>query len=389
MWSSRVPVLRGNRLARALARLRDAGHAVVDLTESNPTRVGLRYPARLLDPLGSARGLVYEPAPLGLRAARDAVARYLRRLDLPIESTRVVLTASTSEAYAVLFKLLCSPGDAVLVPRPSYPLFEHLTQLEGIDTVPYALEYDGCWEINLASLRDGMTPRVRAILVVNPNNPTGGFVSTSDLETLTCLCREHELALIADEVFGVYPMLETARGSSVFDRPAQGLTFCLGGLSKAVGLPQVKLGWIAATGPTLLVEQALARLELICDTYLSVGTPVQLAAAHLLEAGAAITAQIAARVRRNYATLCAVVDRYPDAQLLRADGGWYAVVQVPATQSEEALVLDVLERERVLIHPGYFFDFPREAFLVLSLLPEPAPFEDAADRALAHAAPRP
>ena len=301
----------------------------------------------------------------------------------------MVLTASTSEAYAVLFKLLCSPGDAVLVPRPSYPLFEHLTRLEGIDAVPYALEYDGCWEINLASLREGITPRVRAILVVNPNNPTGSFVSTSDLETLMSLCREHELALIADEVFGVYPLSETARGPSVFDRPVQGLTFGLGGLSKAVGLPQVKLGWIAASGPTPLVEQALSRLELICDTYLSVGTPVQLAAAHLLEAGTAVTAQIAARVRRNYSTLRTVVDRHPAAQLLRVDGGWYAVVQVPATQSEEALVLEVLERERVLIHPGYFFDFPREAFLVLSLLPEPAAFEDAADRTLAHAAPRP
>ena len=268
---------------------------MVDLTESNPTRVGLRYPARLLEPLGSVRGLVYKPEPLGLQAARDAMARYLQRLDLAIESTRVVLTASTSEAYVILFKLLCSPGDAALVPRPSYPLFEHLTQLEGIDMVPYVLEYNGCWKINLSSVRDGITPRVRVILVVNPNNPTGNFVSTSDLETLTSLCREHELALIADEVFGAYPMLETSRGPSVFDRPTQGLTFVLGGLSKAIGLPQVKLGWITVTGSTLLVEQALRRIEFICDTYLSVGTPVQLAAEHLLEAGATITTQIGAR----------------------------------------------------------------------------------------------
>jgi aspartate/methionine/tyrosine aminotransferase len=387
MFSSRGPNrLVPNRVARAVSLLRSSGAELIDLTESNPTRVGLRYPDDLLGPLNSSRAFIYEPAPLGLPVARGAVAAYLRRQGFAAEPPAIVLTSSTSEAYANLFKLLCDPGDAVLVPSPSYPLFDHLTRFEGIKAVPYALEYHGHWEINLPSLRAGLTSRTRAILVVNPNNPTGGYISTRDLEAVVSVSRERDLALIADEVFGAYPIADRNRGPSVLDRPAEVLTFTLGGLSKAVGLPQLKLGWIVASGPPALVDQALKRLEVIADTYLSVATPVQLAAATILDVGTAITAQIAARVRQNHATLKTLVSRHLAAQLLEVEGGWYAVVHVPATRSEETLILELLEHERVLVHPGYFYDFPREAFLVMSLLPDPSVFEEAVGRTLAWAA---
>ena len=358
---------------------------MTDLTESNPTRVGLRYPEGILEPLASQRGLRYDPAPLGLEGAREAVAADLGRVRLRVDAESVALTASSSDAYGSLFKLLCDPGDAVLVPRPSYPLFEHLTRLEGVDPIPYPLEYHGRWEIDLAAVASRVTPRTRAILVVNPNNPTGSFVTAAEWEGVTDVCRARGLALIVDEVFGRYPMAAEPRGPSVLDRTSDVLTFVLGGLSKTVGLPQLKLGWIVLAGPADDVIRAREGLAFIADTYLPVGTPVQLAVSSLLDAGGAVTTQIAARIRTNHAALRSVVERHPAAQMLRIDGGWYAVVQVPAIRSEERLVLELLDRERVLVHPGYFFDFPREAFIVLSLLPEPSIFTDAAVRVVARA----
>ena len=383
MFSSRVPeALAPNRLAQASRRLRQEGCHVVDLTESNPTLVGLRYPPRLLAPLGDPGGVRYEPAPLGLESARRAVAQELGQAGPDVDPGRIVLTASTSDAYATLFKLLCDPGDGVLVPCPSYPLFEHLTRLEGVEAVPYALEFHGRWEVDVAGLRADQTEGVRAVLAVSPNNPTGSFVTPSEFEHITAACRARGLALIVDEVFGRYPMSGGRRGPSVLDRPPDVLTFVLGGLSKAVGLPQLKLGWVVVTGPDSVVEKALARLDLICDTYLSVGTPVQHAAANLLKAGASITDQIAKRVRGNYGCLARLSESYPTVTLLPTEGGWYAVLQVPGVRSEEQLVLDILEHDRVLVQPGYFFDFPHEAFLVVSLLPEPAVFETAMRRVL-------
>jgi len=386
MFSSRVPSdLAPNRLGRALARARAARVEIIDLTESNPTVVGFSGSETLSRRLGRAEAGVYRPAPLGAPKAREAVAGYLGRRQIEVGPGRVVLTASTSEAYGHLFKLLCEPGEAVLVPRPSYPLFEHLTRLEGVEAVPYELEYHGRWEIDLARIREGLTTRTRAVLVVNPNNPTGSFVSADELDAIGRLCRDRDAAMIVDEVFGLYPMSGGQRGPSVLDRPLEALTFTLGGLSKAVGLPQLKLGWIIVGGPKPVVEPALARLELICDTYLSVGMPVQLAAAGLLEDGEAMTVQIADRVRANYRTLQHLVADYPEAQLLLVEGGWYAVAQIPATRSEETVVLDLLERDRVLVHPGYFFDFPREAFLIVSLLQEPRPFHEGVTRMLTRA----
>ena len=271
------------------------------------------------------------------------------------------------------------------VPRPSYPLFEHLTRLEGVEAIPYPLEYHGRWEIDRTAIAERATSRTRAILVVNPNNPTGSFVTATELEGILDVCRARGLALIADEVFGQYPITAEPRGPSVLDHTSDVLTFVLGGLSKTVGLPQLKLGWIVLAGPETEVTRAREGLEFIADMYLPVGTPVQLAAPRLLEAGAAVTAQIAERIRTNHAALGAAVERHPAAQMLTVDGGWYAVVQVPATRTEERLVLDLLEQERVLVHPGYFFDFPREAFVVLSLLPEPSMFADHAARVVARA----
>lgn len=386
MFSSRFPgALTTNRLGRLLTRLRERGTEIVDLTASNPTRVGFPAPPELLHGLTGPEAGVYRPAPLGMPAARAAVADHLRRVELAVDPARVVLTTSTSEAYGHLFKLLCDPGDAVLIPRPSYPLFDHLTRLEGVVPVSYALEYHGRWQVDLSTVEAGFRPApsaTRAVLVVNPNNPTGSFVAARELEAILGLCQEHQAALIVDEVFGPYPMTGGRRGPSVLDHPTDTLTFVLGGLSKALGLPQLKLGWIAVAGPPPLADEALARLEMICDTYLSVGSPVQVAAPRLLQEGNSRTAAIARRIRDNHGTLQRLVADYPAAQLLTVEGGWYAVVQIPATASEEAVVLDLLEHDRVLVHPGYFYDFPREAFLVVSLLPPPAVFAEGATRML-------
>ena len=386
MFSARIPALRSNRVARALARLRAARLPLDDLTASNPTQVGLSYPEGLLDSLAGAAALRYDPAPFGIPAARDAVAAHLAGRGVAVSADRVILTASTSEAYSLLFKLLCDPADLVLVPHPSYPLFDHLTRLDGVVASPYALEYHGRWELNLDSVHRAVEPRARAILIVNPNNPTGSFVRPDELDVVRETAARHELAIISDEVFDVYPLTERETGhpgALIGERDA--LTFTLGGISKSAGLPQLKLGWILVGGPDTLVQRALDRLELICDSYLSVATPVQLAVGTLLERTVVVADQIRRRVRANYATLRSLVRRFPACGVLHAEAGWYAVVQIPALRSEEALVITLIERDRVLVHPGYFFDFPREAFLVISLLPEPGTFVPAVTRVLTRA----
>ena len=360
---------------------------MTDLTESNPTRVGLRYPPDLLDALAAPAGLRYEPSPRGMPQARRAVAAHVAADSRPIDPDRVALTASTSEAYACLFKLLCDPGDRVLVPQPSYPLLEHLARFEGVKPVPYPLVYHGAWRIDVPALRAAAGAGTRAIIVVNPNNPTGSFLPPDDHESLAALCRERGLRLIVDEVFNRYPIDPLpGSGRSVLAQPADVLTFVLGGLSKAVGLPQVKLGWMVVDGPATEAESALEALDLVLDTYLSVSTPVQLAAERLLADGASVAAEIRSRIAGNHRTLTRLVTEYPAAGLLRTEGGWCAVLQVPATESEETLALDLLERDHVLVHPGYFFDFPREAFVVTSLLPAPGRFEPAVTQLLARAA---
>jgi aspartate/methionine/tyrosine aminotransferase len=369
-----------NRLAVLAASKRAAGRHVLDLTETNPTRVGLQAPPGLLGALGDDAGRAYAPDPRGLEAARGAVSADYGRRGVAAAPEHVVLTASTSEAYAILFKLLCDPGDEVLVPRPSYPLFDYLAGLESVDVKPYPLVYDARWRVDLAALREAVGQRTRAIVAVSPNNPTGSFVDAAEIEAVQGLAAEARLALVADEVFADYPWPDRPPGPS-FARGGEALAFTLGGLSKSCGLPQLKLAWMAVSGPAALRDEALARLELVADTYLSVSTPVQLAAPALLARAPALRAPIAARVAENLGTLRRLTADGP-ATLLHGEGGWSAVLRIPATLSEEERVLALLERDDVLVHPGYFFDFPREAYLVLSLLPVPSELEQAVARLL-------
>lgn len=373
MFSNRVPSdRRPNAFATALARVKARG-PVVDLTTTNPTSAGFVYPQDLLTPLGDAAGLVYAPAAFGLHDARDAVAETYRLRGLQVSADQVVLTASTSEAYSLLFKLLCDPGSRVLTPVPSYPLFDHLTALDGVDQGRYQLDAHGNWAIDFHSLDAVWTGGTRCVLAVTPNNPTGSVLGDGDADELVDRCGGRDAALILDEVFWDYSLSGPLPEPAPLAQPSA-LTFRLGGLSKTVGLPQIKLAWIAVQGPESAVSDALDRLELICDTYLSVSTPVQLAARRLLAGGEVVRTQIRERIRRNYAALGA---RLADssASVLAADGGWSAVIRVPATRTEEALVLDLLERDAVVVHPGYFFDFPSEAFLIVSLLPPPDLFD--------------
>jgi alanine-synthesizing transaminase len=389
MFSSRLPQsLAPNALTEAIEDLRASGASWIDLTETNPTTVGLEYPADVLHALADPRARHYSPEALGLLVAREAIAGDYARRGRLISPDRVVVTASTSDAYSMLFKLLCDPGDAVLVPQPSYPLFNLLAGLEAVSLRPYRLlDHDG-WSIDRETVLEAMTPAVRAVLVVSPNNPTGSILRRADLDWLAGECASRDVALIVDEVFADYPLaLRPIEGSPVADSPLGRhdhpcLTFALGGLSKSAGLPQVKLGWIAVGGPDRAVVESLRRLEVICDTYLSVSTPVQAAAPALIRAGATIRAAIQARVMRNLAALREKLRARPAMTLVEPEAGWSAVWQVPAIESEELLVLRLLTTSHVLVHPGYFFDFSREAFLVTSLLPVPQVFDDGIGRVL-------
>ncbi len=404
-----------NRLTEAWNRRLAAGLPAADLTESNPTRCGFSYPeAEIRQALSDPRSLRYEPTPAGLPHARSAVAEHLTRRKAsarssaspdvsvdpsvipfpgvipvdpplvassdvgPVDPSSILLTASTSEAYAWLLKLLCERGDNVLVPRPSYPLLDFLAELEDVSLRRYSLRYEGRWRIDLDSLESTIDARTRAVIVVHPNNPTGSLLSRSEADGLRRICAERDLALISDEVFLDYTTV--AAGSLATDSPC--LTFALDGLSKAAGLPQIKIGWIRVAGPPHLTREALARCEIIADTYLSVNTPAQWALPELLRAGAAVRHEIRERTRANRAWLEAREARAPAAwSLLASDGGWSAVLRVPAVRSEEEWCLRLVD-DGILLHPGYFFDFETEAFLVTSLLPEEAVFRDAMERAV-------
>jgi alanine-synthesizing transaminase len=379
--SSRLPpVLASNRISQALDRLRQDGVPVVDLTESNPTRVSLPYPESILRPLGDASALRYDPQPFGLGSAREAVARDCQRRGVSVHPDDVILTASTSESYSWLFKLLCDAGETVLAPVPSYPLFEHLTRLEAVQSASYRLEYHGRCVIDLDSVR--AAPRsTRAIILVSPNNPTGSFVSQGELDEILAVCRDRSWTLIVDEVFADY-VLEVEAPISDLAVRADVLSFTLGGASKTLGLPQVKLGWMIAGGPAGERRDTLRALEHVADAFLSVNTPVQVAVSSLLKDGAAVRRAIHERVRENLKRARVIARSYPSCNVLRVEGGWFATVRVPATRPEDTLIVDLLESERVLMHPGYFFDFPHEAFVVVSLLPEPDVFADAFERSL-------
>jgi aspartate/methionine/tyrosine aminotransferase len=357
---------------------------VLDLTESNPTHAGIPYAeAEILAALAKPEVLSYEPAAFGLASARAAVARHLSATSAPVAPEQVVLTASTSEAYAFVFKLLADPGDEILVPRPSYPLLDHLARLESLRCVPYRLAYDGAWHLDLDSVRAALSPRTRAIVVVQPNNPTGSLLSARELGALADL----GVPLVSDEVFIGYP-LGPNRGPipSALGAPAP-LVFGLGGLSKTAALPQVKLGWIAVAGEARRTREALSALELVADTFLSVGTPVQLAAEALLASRATAALAIAERTRANLAHVEHAV-RGSAVSLLRAEAGWYAVLRLPATESEESWTVGFVEQDGVYVHPGHFFDFEEEAYVAVSLLTPEATFREGIRRVLARVAAR-
>jgi alanine-synthesizing transaminase len=373
-----------NRVAQALERRRAAGLVVSDLTESNPTNAGLGPPPDILETLTEAGGLRYEPDSRGWLGAREAVARDYARRGVTVDAERLLLTASTSEAYAYLFKLLCDPGDRIVVPRPSYPLFEYLAALESVNVDHCKLAYDGEWHLDFASLEAALTPRTRAVVVVHPNNPTGAYLKPAEVERLQALCARNTVALVSDEVFADYALgARPARVSLASDGPA--LTFALGGLSKSCGLPQLKLGWMAVSGPVAARDEALARLELVADTYLSVATPVQRAAPALLARLPELQTPIRERAATNLAALRRALTAHVPLTLWPPEGGWNAVLRIPATLPEERRVLRLLERDGVLVHPGFFFDFEAEAFLVLSLLPDPTVFAHAVERIVADA----
>jgi aspartate/methionine/tyrosine aminotransferase len=358
-----------SELARAHRLRLQAGLPIADLTVSNPTRCGFQYSPALLQPLTDPKALDYDPQPRGSENARQAVCNYYSGLGVALDSGQIVLTTSTSEAYSFLFRLLCDPGSEILVPQPGYPLFDFLAVLDDVRIKPVPLVYDQGWQIEPEGFRRAITPETRAIVLVHPNNPTGHFTKPWEAEELAGMCREFDLSLIVDEVFLDYGFAEPGKS---FASGLEGVpVFVVSGLSKIAGVPQMKAAWIVATGPGQ--AQAIERLEVIADTFLSMNAPVQCALPSWLEERAAIQSQIRERVLTNLAELDRQLVRIPEVHRLEAEGGWYAVLRIPALEPDERTVLALLERG-VWVHPGYFFGMAESGWLVLSLIGESAEF---------------
>jgi aspartate/methionine/tyrosine aminotransferase len=410
-----------NRFTQAVEEVRARGVRLFDLTASNPTRVGLEYDsAAILGALGSERGLDYDPQAKGLIDARRAVARYYfdrfacgerdvasnfstGSVSMRVDPERVVLTASTSEGYSYVFRLLCNAGDELLVPKPSYPLFEFLADLQDVKLVPYPLIYDHGWQMDFHSMEKAVTQRTRGVVLVHPNNPTGSYGNASEMGPLNEFCRAHELALIVDEVFLDYrigtsgaqaplPQGQNDRNAeravppsaASFSSNHEVLTFTLSGLSKISALPQMKVAWIVTSGPADQVAAAMGRLEVIADTYLSMNAPVQWAVPVMLEQRQSIQRQLMARVHGNLAELDRQLAGQKACGRLAVEGGWYAVVRVPVTRSDEELAIELVREKAVVAHPGHFYDFESDGYLVLSLIPPAEEFAEGVRRVLEH-----
>src|SRR5580698_5698398 len=422
-----------NRLTEALEEARSSGVRVLDLTISNPTQAGLHYDEpQILQSLASPRSMDYDPQPKGLPNARAAVAAYyqtqhdIQNLDLD----RPILTTSTREGYLFALRLLCNAGDELLVPKPSYPLFEFLADLQDVRLVPYPLIYDHGWQMDFPSLEKVVTERARGVVVVHPNNPTGSFVSAGEMELLNSFCRERGLAVIADEVFLDYGLMTSgakAPAQEELNRSAENaapsknadevvllansrslhrlgrddraeellehtsfvgnrevLTFTLSGLSKIVALPQMKVAWVITSGPRQLVDAAMGRLEVIADTYLSMNAPVQWAVPALLEQRKDIQRQLMERVCANLAELDRQLAGQKACERLSVEGGWYAVLRVPVTRSDEELAIELVREKSVVVHPGHFYDFSSDGYLVLSLITPAEEFKEGIGRTLKH-----
>jgi aspartate/methionine/tyrosine aminotransferase len=371
-----------NRFTLAHRQLQAAGASILDLTVSNPTNAGIVYDTKaILESLRDQRAMDYDPQPKGLLSARQAVAAYyLEDHDVTVDPESLVLTTSTSEGYSYILRLLCNPGDEVLVPKPSYPLFEFLADLNDVKLVPYSLIYDHGWQIDFDSLTEAATGRTEAVVMVHPNNPAGSFVTSSERTAINQFCRDRKLALIVDEVFLDYAHDGIHRDTFAGTRDA--LTFTLSGLSKISGLPQMKLAWIAATGPPDQVHAAIERLEVIADTYLSLNAPIQLACGVLLSERKKLQPQLLERVRKNLEELDLQLAGQRSCTRLRGEGGWYVVLRVPVTRSDEDLAVDLLKDRSLLVHPGHFYDFAQEGHLILSLITPPTFFCDGVRRML-------
>ena len=414
-----------NRFTEALERARAGGAKILDLTASNPTRVGLEYDSRtILAALGSERALDYDAQAKGLVHAREAVAGYYRdgsghgerdvASNVSTDAERIILTTSTSEGYSYVFRLLCNAGDELLVPKPSYPLFEFLGDLQDVKLVPYPLIYDHGWQMDFPSMEKAVSGRTRGVVVVHPNNPTGSYVRAGEVKLLNSFCRAHGLAMIVDEVFLDYrvddsqdnsgrdtrslhapsdrhsPIQRLGRDDKVL-RPAMSfagnqevLTFTLSGLSKISALPQMKVAWVVTGGPPEEAAAAMARLEVIADTYLSMNAPIQWALPALLRQRKSIQRQLLERVRANLAELDQQLAGQKACERLSMDGGWYVVLRVPVTRSDEELAVELVEEKSVLLHPGHFYDFPSDGYFVLSLITPEADFAEGMSRTLRH-----
>jgi len=379
-----------NRLSEVLSANRAAGKLLLDLTVSNPTECGFEYDrSAILNALGNPAALSYEPDPRGLESARRAVAGYYADRKEEVSAEDIFLTTSTSEAYSYVFRTLCDPGDEVLIPSPSYPLFDLLADIQDVSLVRYPLDYftrdreavnDHGWQIDFHALEQAITPRTRGVIVVHPNNPTGHFAKQAEIAKLNSICSAHQIAIIADEVFLDFALEENRPASFAANRGAS--TFTLSGLSKISGLPQMKAAWLIAGGPPQWKSEAVARLEVIADTYLSVNAPVQLAIPSFLEQRHAFQEQVISRVRRNLAELDRQLAAQKTSSRLIVEGGWCAVLRVPATRSDEDLAIELLTTQGVSVHPGHFYEFPADGYLVASLITPERTFSEGIGRLL-------
>jgi len=384
MFASRTGwQLKPNRLSLALSGLLEKKAAILDLTESNLTRCGFR-PGKEEDLriLADGKNRLYEPSPKGLRAAREAVARYYGEKGVPVSPESVFLTASTSEAYSFLMRLLVNAGENILVPKPSYPLFDFLADINDCRLYPYPLLYDGEWIADFYRINVAADIGTKALVTVTPNNPTGSFLKKKELADFNGFAKERDIALISDEVFSDYAFETDKNRAGTLAGNTEALTFTLSGISKVLGLPQMKLGWIVVSGPENRVAKAVARLEIIADTFLSVNTPAQNALECWLRDRESVQAPIRARTAENLSFLRQQFEKPHSAELLNVEGGWYATLRLPRTQTEEAWCLEFLEKDLTHVHPGYFFDFHDEAYIVVSLLALPQVFREGVTRIL-------
>ena len=370
-----------NRLSEALAAHRAAGKQLLDLTVSNPTECGFEYDrSAILNALSNPAALSYEPNPKGLESARRAVAGYYADRGDAVAVEDIILATSTSEAYSYIFRTLCDPGDELLIPSPSYPLFDFLAEIHDVHLVRYPLLYDHGWQIDFHALEQAITPRTCGIIVVNPNNPTGHYAKQMEITKLNSICAGRGLAIIADEVFLDFALEGSRPASFAANRDAP--TFTLSGLSKICGLPQMKAAWLVVSGPQEWKREALARLEVIADTYLSMNAPVQLAIPKFFELRHSFQKQVMSRIRRNLAELDRQLSAQKSVSRLKVEGGWCAVLRVPATRSDEDMAIELLTTHGVSVHPGHFYEFPAEGFLVASLITPEQAFAEGAKRIL-------